>query len=297
MLKVKYRMEDFLLFDYLAVERHLSNMAKKGWMLESAGPQLWKYRKAEPADITYAVTYISDASEFNPHPTDNQMLLEEYCGTAGWQKVCDWSKMQIFSTAENNPVPIETEESVRLELIEKVMEKTFLPPNLFVLVFFIFLSLITVHFIVGRDINSGYNVFDAKGLILFLMSILGVIVEVVSIANYFRWVSKSEKSIEQGGTCAENWVYRIFSRITWALIVVLFIVQLLLNLQTVDIGLRMYQILYFPMLLLLIFLVRRTQKFLRKTGVSKTKNIIITVIVDFILAFVLIGGMNYILLW
>lgn len=50
---------DLNLYDYRGVEARLNAMAAKGWRLEKAGPQLWTYRRAEPARVHYAVTYTS----------------------------------------------------------------------------------------------------------------------------------------------------------------------------------------------------------------------------------------------
>ena len=93
----KYRMEDRQRYDFKGVEKHLADMAAKGWRLERAGRHIWKYRRAEPAKVRYAVTYSLDASEFNPGPTKGQESLEDLCAAAGWQKVSDWNQMQILS--------------------------------------------------------------------------------------------------------------------------------------------------------------------------------------------------------
>lgn len=296
MRKVKYRLEDFLMFDYLAVERHLGNMARKGWKLESIGVHLWKYRRIEPSELTFAVTYIEDASDFNPGPTESQMLLEEYCETAGWEKVCDWNKMQIFCTEEKNPVPLESEESVRLEVIQKSMDKSFVIPNLIVMCYMVILSLFLAHLVVGTDMN-GMRVINSIALCGLLMCILGTVVEAGAIGNYFRWISRSEKSIAQGGACVENRFYRIFSKITWGIIFILFVAMMLAYLEIEDVGRRVYQYLYLPMLWLIIFLVGRVRQGLKKLGVSKAINIVLTLAADFLIAFLLIGGMSYLLLF
>ena len=62
MKMTKYRMEDRQLYDFKGVEKHLADMAAKGWRLERAGRHIWKYRRAEPAKVRYAVTYCLVAS-------------------------------------------------------------------------------------------------------------------------------------------------------------------------------------------------------------------------------------------
>ena len=72
----------YQLYDYQGVEHHLEAMAAKGWRLERIGPYFWHYRRAEPAQVSYAVTYVSDGSLFNPRPTENQERLDELCAAA-----------------------------------------------------------------------------------------------------------------------------------------------------------------------------------------------------------------------
>ena len=84
----KRRFVNFNLYDYQAVEEHLSAMAARGWRLEKAGNQIWTYRRAEPAKVRYAVTYSPSLSQFDPGPTEGQERLEDLCAAAGWEKVC-----------------------------------------------------------------------------------------------------------------------------------------------------------------------------------------------------------------
>ncbi len=65
MINVKYRTEYFSRYDYRGVEEHLSAMAAKGWQIEDMERIFWKYRRIEPKKMTYAVTYLLEASEFN----------------------------------------------------------------------------------------------------------------------------------------------------------------------------------------------------------------------------------------
>ena len=79
MKNVTYRWNTFQLYDYRGVEEHLSAMAAQGWRLEKASGSLWKYRRAEPASLRYAVTYNAGASRFEPGPTEGEQSLEELC--------------------------------------------------------------------------------------------------------------------------------------------------------------------------------------------------------------------------
>lgn len=94
----KYRIESYQLFEYQAVEEHLERMARRGWQLEQVGNFFWKYRREDPRETSYAVTYLPELSAFDPEVTPASRTLDEYCEEAGWEKVCDWTQMQIYRT-------------------------------------------------------------------------------------------------------------------------------------------------------------------------------------------------------
>ena len=122
----KYQLLTYGLFDYAGVERHLEKMAAKGWRFTSVGNFFWIFRRTEPANVKYAVTYIPEMSQFDPQPPEKQYDIEDYCEAAGWKKVDRWMQMQIFCSEDPDAVPIETDEGLRLEAIHKSMKKNFL---------------------------------------------------------------------------------------------------------------------------------------------------------------------------
>ena len=63
-MKYTYRMCFFRPMDSDAVERYLSRKARKGWRLDKTGQVFWRFRREEPAALTYAVTYFPDASVY-----------------------------------------------------------------------------------------------------------------------------------------------------------------------------------------------------------------------------------------
>ena len=136
--KIKREIPNYLPFDYEAVEAHLEKMAAKGWRLVNAGTNVWKYRQAEPARVKYAVTYAADASVYDSEPTESQKTLADFCARGGWVKVSDWAQVQIFCSEEENPVPIETDEEIRLEVIKSAMKKNFIPSNVVLVIILAF---------------------------------------------------------------------------------------------------------------------------------------------------------------
>ena len=199
MKNVTYRWNTFQLYDYRGVEEHLSAMAAQGWRLEKAGVTFWKYRRAEPASLRYAVTYNAGASRFEPGPTEGEQSLEELCAAAGWEKVSDCSKMQIYSTEDPAAVPLETDEALRLENIHRCMRKSFLPGNIAVLLLMLF---------IGRDFFLALVTWDLYGMLknnalltAGVLCLAEAALQLYLLAGYFLWRRRSRRSVEEGGTC------------------------------------------------------------------------------------------------
>lgn len=292
MKNVKYRLNTYALYDYRGVEEHLSAMAAKGWRLERAGNTLWKYRRAEPAEVRYAVTYSGSASRFEPGPTEEEQSLEELCAAAGWTRVSDCLQMQIFSTEDPAAVPLETDEALRLQNIHRCMWRSFLPANLVILLLTLFL---------GRDFFFALVTWDLYGMLnsnailisgaLFLAAAL---LQVYLLAGYFLWRRRSRRSVEEGGACLPAGRRGRWANLgMWVLLVLLLAVFLLSELNRGHRGAVAYLVVYIILFNLIGVLVRGTTALLRKKGVSKTSNITWTVVVDIVLAFAFIGGLAY----
>ncbi len=74
-LDTKYRFSPFSIYDYRFVEEYFAAMAAKGWMIESIGGFLWRFKKTEPSEKTFAAfsrptlrtisPYLSKATRFS----------------------------------------------------------------------------------------------------------------------------------------------------------------------------------------------------------------------------------------
>lgn len=292
MKDIKYRWNTLCLYDYRGVENHLSAMAAQGWRLEKAGNTLWKYRRAEPAQVRYAVTYSAGASQFNPGPTEGQESLAELCAAAGWEKVCDWFQMQIFSTEDEHAVPLETDEALRLENIHRSLGKNFLLTNLILLVLglvmsFAFLGTLFVRPL--RFFESNARLFS--GALFLLVALL----EIYTFCHYYGWRRRSRRSIEEGGPCApiNTRAYQRLNRAGLVLVGLLVAVWLLTELASGGRGYALFYVVYLPLFVLLVVLVRQTTVLMRRLKAPKWVNMAATLAVDFILAFGLIGGLTF----
>ena len=290
MKNATYRRNPYCLYDYRGVEEHLSTMAAQGWRLEKAGTTFWKYRREDPANLRYAVTYSDSASQYNPGPTEDQRFLADLCAAAGWTKVSDCFQMQIFSTEDPDAVPLETDEALRLENIHRCMRKSFLPGNIAVLLLMLF---------IGRDFFLALVTWDLYGMLknnalltAGVLCLAEAALQLCLLAGYFLWRRRSRRSVEEGGTClpagcGSRWA----SLGMWVLLVLLVAVFLLSELDRGHRGAVLYFAVYMAFFTLINILMRGTTALLRKKGASKTSNIAWTLVADFGLCFILIGGL------
>ena len=81
----KYELNRFSIYDTAAVQRHLEEMAAKGWMIRKLGMYLCQYERIEPQQLHFAVVCLPKVSPYDPVPTPGQQLLEEYATADGWK--------------------------------------------------------------------------------------------------------------------------------------------------------------------------------------------------------------------
>jgi hypothetical protein len=197
----KHRLEQFLFYDYTGIEKHLERMALKGWKLYKITRLFWEYHRIKPQKLTYTVTYFSEASEFNPYPTENQRTFHAYCKDVGWDLAAEWAQMQIFCTERENPTPIETDESVKLKAIHRAMKKNFLPSSILLLPLYLLQVYLQLHMIADDPVGQ-----LSLGSSLFLTATWSVLIiqTLFTVIGYFIWYRKSWKAVGMGGACAES---------------------------------------------------------------------------------------------
>ncbi|WP_298031378.1 DUF2812 domain-containing protein [uncultured Dysosmobacter sp.] len=290
MKNTKYMRPPYGLYDYQAAERWLSKQAARGWRLEKAGAFLWRFRRAEPARITYAVTYL-DVSMFDPRPSESQESLEELCAAAGWAKVTDWLQMQVFCSESADPVPLETDEAVRLDAIHRSMWKTAFPSDLILLGAVLFVLWKPLYRLVcdpplGLSSNSMLAFLAATALLLLFT--------VCRFAGYYIWRRLSRRSIAQGGGCASTAPLRVLDR-TGGTLLLAVVLALLLSAaflsDSPEQGIHL--LLYVAGLNLLSLIIHHTRERLRDRGSAVLRTVWLTVLVDVALVVPFILGLSW----
>lgn len=117
----------FTCWDANGMEAHLERMAQQGWMLERIGFWGWKYQKCEPKALHFNVVFDAAVTSYDAEPSERQQTLSDLSAHSGWQLVYSNAEIQVFATELENPVPIYTDPSTRLEDLSRMAKNDVIP--------------------------------------------------------------------------------------------------------------------------------------------------------------------------
>ena len=292
MKHTKRRFELFSFFDHTGISTHLEQMAWNGWMLEKITNFGWIYRKTEPKAIHFTVSYYPKASEFDPEPSEEQKTFHEFCAHTGWKLACTSAQMQIFYNEQDNPIPIETEPELELASIHATAKKTIILTHLLLLGISFMQAGLFISDLLGDPIGllaSPSRLFVGFcALLLFLLC-------VTELGSYFLWYKKA-KAAASHGEFLKTPNTTIFQRIIVIAVLIggfFWMVNFILGGDSLRRFIGIGMCIYMPALFLL---VNGTKNYLKRKKVSKKVNFRITMLVDFVLAFSLMGIITFLIL-
>lgn len=282
MKDVKYCFEHFAFYDQATIQERLEAMALAGWMIDKPGNVLWQYRRMEPKKLHFAVTYFSDASDFDPYPTEKQRMMEEFAQKDGWQLAARWGQMQIFSNEGDDPTPIETDAVVQVDMVHRAMKKDRLLAYLSILAICIFQLL----FGAGRFLLNPVDYLSTPSYFYQIPAVLLLAVAVIiELFSYLRWYKKAKEMAMGNGIFLEMRRNRIASLILG------FLGILMCVLAFCGSALNSWAVLLWLATLVLIMLgINGTKTLMKRKGFSRTINRLLSYILLVLLVFVLIAG-------
>lgn len=281
MRKTKRRMETLSFYDRTGVERHLEQMAEKGWMIERISNLGWVYRRVKSQKLRFSVTYYPKASDFDPGPTEDQQVYHAFSAHAGWKYVCSWAQMQIFCTDQPDPVPIETDPELELQTIHAAMVKGFLLPYGILLA----IALVWSAMLVQDLLYDPIGLFSSTtNLFLAVVWPLLALLFIVEIVAYLCWRARARKAAAHG-EFVDTPNTRLFQRIVYWVCILVFAVQLLYNVTTGSSMLRVVSIAMVLYVFVLMSAVQGVKQMLKRRKVSRGVNRAVTLTVDVVLAF------------
>lgn len=280
-MRKKREMTVISFYDWTGWQRHLERMAQKGWMLDKISNFGVVYHRGDPRQVQYAVTYLPEASEFNPCPPESQQTFEEFCAEAGWVRAASWHQMQVFRAPVEAP-PLETDALPQVDTLHRAMKKNFLPGHI-VLAILALIQLVT----------RGFSYFSAPiselisntSLLQWGMWLLLLLFCVGELANYFLWLRRARKLAWTEGTFCPSRSYPVLQRVLIWLIGIAVVLWLG---SFPNPRLRVIGVVSLAAVACLMLVVSGARALFRRLGVSAGTSRVLTWVVSFVLTFALL---------
>ena len=288
MRDVKRRIETYSFYDCSGIAAHLEAMAANGWQLESMTNLIWIYRRAAPQKLHYAVTYYTDGSAWDPVPNPELGELYELCEHAGWEYVTGFAEMNIFVNSRENPTPLETDPAVDLVAIEKSAKRRLMKPYWAILV----IGVVVAFLGIGGFINDPvYSLSGVWGLPMGVVFLLLGIAAAAELRSYYRWRALARTAAERGERVKSSSPMRLTRALMAAACAVLALAVFGALFSGDEMWLASILVVLVVWLIANVVMRVSVDKF-KRSGMSKSFNAGVSVLIVFVLCFALysLGG-------
>jgi len=276
MCKYKYLIGQFTFYDRTGICKLLEAQAEKGWLLDKVTNYAWQFRRIEPQRVHFSVTYFPKASAYDPHPSEQQQDLFEFCAHSGWVLAGTTAQLQVFYNMAENPVPIETDPMIELENIHRSAKKNYLPAYFMLFALAVFQIALQIGQLVSFPLT-----YLSQNTTLFnwLCQSVLLIMCGTEIFGYFFWYRKA-KTAAENGEFVETKGYRKFELILLG-VVILALIILLISMKP---QLSTMMILTLVLLFGAIGGTMGIHAWMKKKGVDRNTNRVVTWIASFVLS-------------
>ena len=286
----KRRLEYFSFYNHTGIEQHFTEMAQKGWLIESISNLYWTYRKIEPQDIHFCVTYYPRASDFDPEPSEDQLTFHDFCAHTGWKLACSWHQMQVFYNEKESPIPLDTDPIMEVDTLHRACKKNFLPSYYLLLA----LGLLMGGYFIARIYFDPIGLLSSSSqLITGLAHLCLFAISLVELVTYFTWHRKAKLAAQDGLFVDTPSTTRLQHFII--LILLLGMIYWFANLFAADDPLLLWvAVIMFVYILGVIFIVNGIKQGLKKIKASRGVNKALTLAACFILPTIMTGVIVYV---
>ena len=273
----RWELNLYSFYDHTGMERHLEKMAAKGWLLDSIGTTLWRYRRIEPQKLRFSVAYYPDATESDPiTPSEGELTFWDYCAKAGWVRAANRAQLHIFYNTDENAVPIETEAVTQVETLHRAAKKNYLLSQWLLLG----MALLYTGFgILGNSFQALADILALRGTFMMCLAVPTMfLISLSELIGYYRWRRRAVRNAHELGRFTPTRSLPGVQLLTWLLLALI-----TLTVLTDSWTVRRSFLAYFAAF----FVVRLTHSILRRMNASATVNRTVTIIVDIVVFLVL----------
>ena len=270
----------FSFYDQVRIQEKLEEMAEQGWMVDKPGSFTWTFKRMEPKKLRFSVTYFPGSSEFDPGPTESELTKLDFCAQDGWQLAVKWGVMQIFYNENENAVPIETEPVAQVENVRKSMRKNVLFPHLFEVILIAWYMFMQIRMFQRDPVEYLASPLKAYQIPMWICLLLACLYEV---GFYFHWTHKAKKVAEEDGVFLP-----IKTHIRASYVLLAFSTLLILFAFSSSMKYLLFGLAWSGIMFLIACSSNVIKKKLKKKGVSRRTNMVVSLGSVFLLTILLI---------
>ena len=192
----------YAFYDRTGIQNFLEKKARQGWMLKSFSGDTWRFTRIEPKELHFCISYYPAAWNVERDSPLSQQRQEfvNFCEHGGWKLICFNGAMHIFCSAEENPMPIETDAILEMETIHKATKKTYLYSRIPMAILHAILVVLRV-----------LNLPDPTERIEILHDLLGIVLNSLmglyyglEVLLYYAWRRKALAAVRAGNGFTET---------------------------------------------------------------------------------------------
>lgn len=288
MRDVKRRIENYSFYDRSGIAAHLEAMAAKGWQLEHMTNLIWTYRRSAPQRLRYAVTYYPGGSAYDPEPNPALAEFYELCEHEGWERVAGFAEMNIFVNRRENPTPLETDPAVELETIHKSAKRRLLTPYWILFAICVVFAFLGLGNLFVDPVYALSGLYSVPAGLCFAFCAAALAVELV---GYYRWRSRAREAAERGERVKTSSPMRLTRALMAAACAVLALAVFGALFSGDEMWLASILVVLVVWLIANVVMRVSVDKF-KRSGMSKSFNAGVSVLIVFVLCFALysLGG-------
>ena len=176
--------------DINAVEKHFEEMARKGWMLDSIGDYLVKYKKMKPQELKFSVELFPKLSLFDYPNKDEVVKYRNLCIDTGWNFITASHKIQVFySDRKDNLPPIQKDNRIKQTILNKSILFEIIILTICLPIFILSLS---------KLFSLDYRIFNSNiSMIIAIMSPIFIVPLMVYIFSDIIWMLKARLAVKK----------------------------------------------------------------------------------------------------
>lgn len=281
----KRRLAHFSFYDHVGMQRHLEQMAAKGWVLERMGSLWWVYRYQEPQRVHVCVSYSSQGSKYDPEMGQEEKI--EMCQHSGWKLMATNGQLQVFYNWGQDPTPMETDPGMEVAAMHRVAKRTYLPFfGIWLAAAVLYLGIFT-----GEWVRNPVETLADTGMLL--RGILGILLLLwagAEMVGYLRWHVKAKRLAQQGQFLETAGAGLVGKAVLGMAVAVLALYWLEMLLER-NPGMQTGAVAYAALLLAVFVFVPQITHILRQRGVPRQTNAMVTAGITLLVSALVVVGM------